>query len=119
VVTSGLRITGLTEIRSNDFFLSLEGSLLTSGTISRSGPYFRPDPFSFSYTGDHVNAGDTLTLVVQHTPGEDSGAGSLDGVNLTITETTATSQTPEPGSLLLLATGLISTLGLLRRKLLA
>jgi hypothetical protein len=90
--------TGLTEIRSNDFFLSLDGSLLTSGTISGSGPYFRPTPFSFSFTGDHVNAGDTLTLVVQRTLGEDSGAGSEDGVNLTITETPATSQTPEPDS---------------------
>jgi hypothetical protein len=111
--------TGLTEIRSNDFFLSLDGSLLTSGTISGSGPYFRPTPFSFSFTGDRLNAGDTLTLVVQRTLGEDSGAGSEDGVNLTITETPATSQTPEPDSLLLFGTGLIGPLGLLRRRLLA
>jgi len=104
--------------RSNDFFLSLNGTLLTSGTIAGSGPYFRPDPLSFSFTGDHVNAGDTLTLVFRRSANEDLNAGSEDGVNLTVTETTAASQVPEPSSLVLLGTGLITTFGLLRRKLL-
>jgi hypothetical protein len=102
--------------RSNDFFLSLDGSLLTSGTVSGSGPYSRPDPFNFSFTGDHVNAGDTVTLVVQRSPNEDTNAGSEDGVNLTITETSAPSQTPEPSNLLLLGTGLLGLMGAARRK---
>jgi len=104
--------------RSNDFFLYLNGTLLATGTVSGSGTneHTLSNPIDFSSAGDFVNAGDTLTLVVQRSANEDTNAGSEDGVNLTITETSP-SQVPEPSNLLLLGTGLIGTLSLVRRKL--
>ena len=56
--------------RSNDFFLYLNNTLLTSGTVSGSGAnlHDRTNPIVFSFAGDLVKAGDTLTLVVERSP---------------------------------------------------
>jgi hypothetical protein len=61
--------------RSNDFFLYLNNTLLTSGTVSGSGPnlHDRTNPIVFSFAGDLVKAGDTLTLVVERSAGQSAG----------------------------------------------
>lgn len=87
--------------RSNDFSLSLGSDVLASGTIAYNSGFTRSSPDTFSSSGSlAVQAGDVLKLLIMRSPGQ--SFGSLDGVQLTITET---SSVPEPGAAVLLLLG--------------
>jgi hypothetical protein len=80
-------------IRSNDFTLSLNSSVLQTGTLgpAQAGP---SNEVTVSFTNLSVTAGEQLSLVFQRTPGVTFG--SADGFDLTVTET-ATTPGPVPG----------------------
>ncbi len=67
---------------------------------------------TFSFTAD--GASDYLTFLAVGTPTGEPPFSLLDGV--TVTDTPAVAATPEPSSLVLLATGLAGTAGALRRR---
>jgi hypothetical protein len=90
--------------RSNDFSLSLGGTLLQSGTL---GVVTSPVTLtSLSFTDLSVTAGEVLALVIFRSAGQQ--AGTETGFDLTVVETA----TPLPAALPLFATGL-GGLGLL------
>ena len=77
--------------RSNDFTLTLGGRTLATGTVAYNSPAgsSRANPLLFSGGGTlSVTAGEVLALEIQRSAGETYG--SIDGINLTVTETTAT-----------------------------
>jgi hypothetical protein len=92
--------------RSNDFRLELGANLLASGTIGALTGHDRANPLNFSSLGLSVSAGDVIEFIVQRSAGQ--SAGTINGVDLTIIETEATSPNPapEPASLLQVAAGL-------------
>jgi hypothetical protein len=103
------------QTRSNDYILTLDATTLASGTVAynSSNGYDRAHPIAFTGGGTlTVNAGDTVALEVLKSQGQPYG--SIDGIDLTVTETTAT---PEPSSLILLGTGFLGLAGAIRKKL--
>ncbi len=99
--------------RSNDWALFFDNSTLASGSVTNGQGLTNPD--TFSSAGFAVNAGDTISLGIRKTNLQQFG--SLAGMDLTFTFT-PTQSTPEPGSLVLLGSGIVGLAGVLRRKLL-
>ena len=95
--------------RSNDWSLLFDNSTLTSGTVTNGQGLSNPDIFSSG--GFSVQAGDTISLAIRKSAGQQFG--SLAGMDLDF----AFTPTPEPGSLILLGSGIVGLAGLLRRKL--
>ena len=92
------------QTRSNDYILTLDGSTLASGTVAYNSTngFDRAHPLAFSGGGTlTVNAGDEVALEILKSQGQIYG--SIAGIDLTVTETTAT---PEPGTILLLGSAL-------------
>jgi hypothetical protein len=88
--------------RSNDYSLTLDGgSDLASGTVTDGDGLNNPSTFDSSGTLT-VDAGDVLQLEL--TPSAGQTLGSLAGVNETVD---FTASSPEPGTILLLAGGLL------------
>jgi len=96
--------------RANDFSVHVGGALVADGVISDGSIYTRSNALQFGAGGIPVLAGEVVELDVTQDP--NSFAGEINGVNLQITESTAT---PEPGSLSLLGLGLTLVAGFSRR----
>jgi hypothetical protein len=89
--------------RSNDYSLTLGGgSSLASGTVTNGDGLNAPSTFAIT-TSMTVTPGEVLALELTPTAGQTFG--SLSGVDLTVNLTTT--GTPEPGTTLLLAGGLL------------
>ncbi len=89
--------------RSNDYSLTLGGgSALESGTVTNGDGLNAPSTFAI-VTSMTVTPGEVLALELTPTAGQ--SFGSLAGVDLTVNLTP--SGTPEPGTTLLLAGGLL------------
>lgn len=95
--------------RSNDWDLFFDNTTLASGTVTNGQGLNNPDIFSSG--GFDVQAGDTISLAIRKSAGQQFG--SLAGMDLDF----AFTPTPEPGSLILLGSGVVGLAGLLRRKL--
>ncbi len=95
--------------RSNDWALFFDSTTLASGTVANGQGLNNPDIFNSA--GFAVQAGDTISLAIRKSAGQDFG--SLAGMDLDFSFT----PTPEPGSLILLGSGVVGVAGLLRRKL--
>ncbi len=95
--------------RSNDWALFFDNTTLASGTVANGQGLNNPDIFSDG--GFAVQAGDTISLGIRRSAGQQFG--SLAGMDLGFSFTA----TPEPGSLILMGTGVVGLAGLLRRKL--
>lgn len=93
-------------VRSNDFLLMLNSTLLAAGTVSATNGRGRSNPLAFAVTSLAVSQGDVLQLIFQRSPGQSDG--SIAGVRLTIT--------PEPALVSLLAAGLVGVLGSRSRR---
>lgn len=91
--------------RSDDYFLYLGATLLTSGAISETSP--GPVPFSFSDLP--VTAGETLALEIQRTAGF---TGTIAGVEMTVDAGYA----PEPSMIVLTGLGLLCLCGALKLR---
>ena len=102
------------QTRSNDYILTLDATTLASGTVAYKLERIRPRSSHRLHRRREatVNAGDTVALEVDKSQGQPYG--SIDGIDLTVTETTAT---PEPSSLILLGTGFLGLAGAIRKKL--
>jgi hypothetical protein len=91
--------------RSNDYSLTLGGgSALASGTVTNGDGLNAPSTFAIT-SSMAVTPGEVLALELTPTAGQTFG--SLSGVDLTVNLTTP-SGTPEPGTTLLLAGGLLA-----------
>jgi hypothetical protein len=114
-LAGGLWYAQWTTSRSNNFSLTLNATLLTSGTVSFTDSFDRSTPNSFTLTGLVVNAGDVVQLTVQRSAG--FSFGTVAGVNLTITANDGINATtvPEPASLTLLALGMAASRAARRR----
>ncbi|MBL8823175.1 MAG: PEP-CTERM sorting domain-containing protein [Planctomycetia bacterium] len=101
--------------RSNDWFLRVNGNLLSSGSIASGDIYDRSNPFNFDNGSGgllnnlSVNGGDVLELSFQATG---DGVGDYVGVELSVTYAV-----PEPTTyLLIITTGLCATFYLWRKR---
>lgn len=77
--------------RSNKFTLTLGSHKLSSGTVAFNSAvgYDRDNPLHFSGGGTlSVTAGETVALKIERSPGQPYG--SIDGINLSVTESTTT-----------------------------
>jgi len=87
--------------RSNDFTLTLGGSdTLATGTVAYNSSVGnnRTNPLRFGGVGGHsVSKGEVLALEIQRSPGQPYG--SIDGINLTVTETAAAQESGKPATL--------------------
>jgi hypothetical protein len=101
--------------RSQNYAVLLDfGAPLATGTVAWNSGNGRSNPSTFSSSGPlTVAAGDVLALELAPTAGQ--MFGSLSGVNLTV-DLTASTQTPEPGTNLLLAGGLLCIVTALKRS---
>jgi PEP-CTERM motif len=101
--------------RSQDYSVLFDfGAPLATGTVAWNSGNGRSNPSTFSSSGPlTVVAGDILALELAPTAGQTFG--SLSGVNFTV-DLTASTQTPEPGTNLLLASGLLGLVAALRRR---
>jgi len=80
--------------RSNDYTLSLGGSPLQSGTLSYLNAAGPANEVPISFNDLAVTAGETLSLVLQRSAGQQFGTET--GLNLIVTETAA-APGPVPG----------------------
>ncbi len=110
-------IRDMAPIRINDWFLYLNGVLLTDGQIYSGDPYSRGNPFLFAdgsggagaVTNFAVTAGDIIRLTI-YNPGPNL-LSDYAGVNLSIT-----TAVPAPPALWLMGSGLLGLWGWRRRK---
>jgi hypothetical protein len=92
------------QVRSNDFELRLNSTLIASGIVGSTSGYDRANPLAFGATGLTVSQGDVVSLILR----SGQAAGAINGVNLTIT--------PEPESLALLSAAAVALLASWRRS---
>jgi len=104
--------------RSNDFSIILGSTTLETGTVAYNSSVgsTRSNMLDFSSPGQlNVTAGETLDFVLRESAGQ--SFGSYDGLQLGITETTASSSSaPEPSAVCLLAVGIVLVGSIRMRK---
>lgn len=103
--------------RSNDFILTLGASTLSSGTVAFNSAtgFNRANALSFNGGGSFgVSAGDLVSLEILRSSGETGG--SIAGIDLKVTETTALSAVPEPSQIGIILLGGFAIAGTLLRR---